>query len=271
VNLELLKQAVISQKAVAGIAVDGDADRIGLVDDKGRYLPPHTVMPLLLLHLIESKKLKGKVVQTVSLGYLPGRIASKFNMPFEEVPVGFKHIAARIHAEKVLFGGEESGGYGVGLWSPERDALINALLVIEMLIMKKMTLSQLVDDLYKRFGVSHFKRTDYTLRNQMDKAAWTTHIVSNVGTAIGGLSVRSISSNDGVKITLNDDSWVLMRPSGTEPLVRTYAESATPAAIETLLAEANRLVHLPPPNQNKEKGKGGSKKRNAQAKTKARK
>jgi phosphomannomutase len=252
VNLDALKEAVQKNKAVAGIAVDGDADRIGLIDEKGRYLPPHTVMPLLLLHLIENKKLKGRVMQTVSMGFLNGRIATKFNLPFEEVPVGFKHIAKKMREEKVLFGGEESGGYGVGLWFAERDALINALLVIELLTHTKKKLSELVDDLYKRFGVSHFKRTDYVVPFTMEKAAWTTHVVSNVGQMFAGLPVKSVSSVDGVKIILNDDSWVLMRPSGTEPLIRTYAESVSGVTVDKLLQEADRLVHIPPPNAQKD-------------------
>jgi phosphomannomutase len=252
VNLDALKEAVQKNKAVAGIAVDGDADRIGLIDEKGRYLPPHTVMPLLLLHLIENKKLKGRVMQTVSMGFLNGRIATKFNLPFEEVPVGFKHIAKKMREEKVLFGGEESGGYGVGLWFAERDALINALLVIELLTHTKKKLSELVDDLYKRFGVSHFKRTDYVVPFTMEKAAWTTHVVSNVGQMFAGLPVKSVSSVDGVKIILSDDSWVLMRPSGTEPLIRTYAESVSGVTVDKLLQEADRLVHIPPPNAQKD-------------------
>lgn len=264
-NLDALKTALREHKAVAGIAVDGDADRIGLIDEKGRYLPPHTVMPLLLLHLIENRKLKGRVMQTVSMGFLNGRIAAKFNLPFEEVPVGFKHIAKKMRDEKVLFGGEESGGYGVGLWFPERDALLCALLVIELLIQKKAKLSALVDDLYQRFGVSHFKRTDYTIPNLMEKTAWTSHIIANVAQNLAGIPVKSVSSTDGVRIVLSDDSWVLMRPSGTEPLVRTYAESASSATVDKLLAEADRLVHLPPPISPKE---AAAKKAKAKAKAK---
>jgi phosphomannomutase len=186
------------------------------------------------------------------MGYLNARIAAKFNLPFEEVPVGFKHIAMKMREDKVLFGGEESGGYGVGMWFAERDALINALLVIELLTLTKTKLSALVDSLYERFGVSNFKRTDYKVNFVMEKTAWTAHITSNVGTTFAGLPIKSVSSLDGVKIILSDDSWVLMRPSGTEPLIRTYAESVSSATIDKLLVEADRLVHIPPPNAQKE-------------------
>ena len=189
-----LRETVLRQKASIGIAVDGDADRIGLVDDKGRYLPPHTVMPLILLHLIENRKLKGKVVQTVSMGYLPARIAQKFNLPFEETPVGFKHIAQRMEKEKVLLGGEESGGYGIGLWSPERDGLLCALLFIELLAKTKKPLSALVDDLYERFGMSHFVRVDFPLSLDFDKAAWSAHITTLIASTIAGVAVKQVNT-----------------------------------------------------------------------------
>ncbi len=250
-NLVALREAVLRQKASIGIAVDGDADRIGIIDDKGRYLPPHTVMPLILLHLIENRKLKGKVVQTVSMGYLPGRIAQKFNLPFEEVPVGFKHIAQRMEKEKVLLGGEESGGYGIGLWSPERDGLLCALLFIELLAKTKKPLSTLVDSLYERFGMSHFVRVDFPLSLDFDKAAWSAHITTLISTSLAGVAVKQVNASDGIKIITQDDSWLLMRPSGTEPLLRTYAEASSESLVKALIAEAGRLANTKPPNPKK--------------------
>jgi phosphomannomutase len=186
VNLAALREAILASKAGVGIAVDGDADRIGIMDEKGRFLPPHTAMPLLLLHLIESRKMTGKVIQTVSMGYLPGRIARHFNLPFEEVSVGFKHIALKMHSEKVLLGGEESGGYGVGVWFPERDGLLCALLIIEMLAEKKVPLSQLVEEMTKRFGASHFKRVDFKLAAPVDKGPWTENLLTHLGGSLAG-------------------------------------------------------------------------------------
>lgn len=243
--LEGLKNRVIATKAIMGIAVDGDADRIGVVDDQGRYLPPQTVMPLLLLHLIENRKLKGKVLQTVSMGYLPQRIAHHFKLTFEEVPVGFKHIAHRMTQEKVVFGGEESGGYGVGLWSPERDGLLCTLLLMEMVSQNQKPLSFLVEDLYKRFGQSIFKRVDFSLPAPVDKPLWTQRILDDINLGQHGLKIKNINPIDGVKIHLDDDSWVLMRPSGTEPLIRTYSEGTTMQSVEQLLISAKRWAHLP--------------------------
>ncbi|MCB4755503.1 MAG: phosphoglucomutase/phosphomannomutase family protein [Elusimicrobia bacterium] len=247
VNLSDLKKNVIQKKAAVGIAVDGDADRIGLIDEKGRFLPPHTVMPLLLLHLIENKKLRGKVIQTVSMGYLPERIARHHNLPFEEVAVGFKHISQKMMREKVLLGGEESGGFGVGLWFPERDGVLCALLILELMSLTKKSLSELVTDLEKRFGASTFKRVDFALSHPVDKNAWTENIKTHLMNGWTGLPIKEVRLIDGVKIIQQDEAWVLMRPSGTEPLVRTYAEGPKIDIVNHLLKEADRLVHLPPP------------------------
>ncbi|MCG3203809.1 MAG: Phosphoglucomutase [Elusimicrobia bacterium] len=250
-NLELLKETIRNQKASIGIAVDGDADRIGVIDENSRYLPPQTVMPLLLLHLIENKKMKGKVVQTVSMGYLPERIAKYYKLPFEVVPVGFKYVAQKMGEEKVLFGGEESGGYGVGLWSPERDGLLCALLLLEMLSMKKKTLSALVDEMYVRFGKSFFKRVDFRQYASFDQSAWVEHIKTILGQSIADAPIKSVLTMDGLKIITGDDSWFLMRPSGTEPLLRTYAEASTPQFLDSLITEAGRLALTQPPSAKK--------------------
>lgn len=244
VNLAALVGKVKESRASIGIAVDGDVDRIGLVDDQGRYLPPHTVMPLILLHLVEGRKLKGKVVQTVSMGYLPERIARHFKLPFEQTPVGFKYIAKIMGKEKVLLGGEESGGYGVGLWSPERDGLLCALLILEMMAVRKMPLSAIVDDLYQRFGVSNFRRVDFPLEAPVDKGPWTEKVVASFGPTVAGAPVKTVNTTDGVRLILEDDSWLLMRPSGTEPLLRTYAEATTPQLVDGLLDEAQRVATM---------------------------
>lgn len=247
VNLKALQEAVLQNRAAVGLAVDGDVDRIGVIDEKGQYLPPLIVMPLLLLHLIEGRKLKGKIIQTVSLGYLTQRIAKHFHLNFEEVPVGFKYVAKKMNEGKVLLGGEESGGYGVGLWFPERDGILCALLLLEMLAMRGRPLSSIVEDLQRQFGASHFKRVDFVLKEPIEKEPWANRIVSALSGKIAGHGIKNVSSMDGVKVTLEDDSWVLMRPSGTEPLIRTYSEGSSPQIVQDLLAEADRLAHLPAP------------------------
>ena len=238
-----LKSEVRRRRAVVGIALDGDADRLGVVDDKGRYLTPHQVFPLLVLHAIERKGWKGKIVQAVSLGYLSERIARSYNLPFEEVPVGFKHIAERMLGGDFLAGGEESGGYAVQGGLPERDGILNGLLFLEMLAATKKSPSRLLRELEKRFGAARFQRVDIPLdRPIADRARFTQNVSSRVPDTLAGESVAEIRTRDGVKVVLKSGSWVLLRPSGTEPLVRTYAESATLSQTSRLLDWAQKAA-----------------------------
>ena len=224
VNLDELKKEVKRAGAAAGLAVDGDADRIGVVDEKGVYLTPHQVFPLLLYYLCRYKGERGKVVQSISLGCLSERIAKDYGLKFEEVPVGFKYIAQKILDENILMGGEESGGYGYGNYLPERDGILNSMMIIEMLALTGKKLSALVAEMQKKYGVSAYLRTDF--RNPgIPKDEFVESIKAITPAKIAGLKVKQIKDYDGVEFVLEDDSWLLLRPSGTEPLVRVYAES----------------------------------------------
>ncbi|OQA89877.1 MAG: Phosphoglucomutase [Elusimicrobia bacterium ADurb.Bin231] len=238
-NLSGLKQEVLKQKADVGFAFDGDADRIGLVDDKGRYLSPHIVFPLILLYLIEQRKLFGKVVQTISLGYLSERIAKHYSLPFEEVPVGFKYVCPRMIKEDVLIGGEESGGYGWKGGIPERDGILNALLIYEMLSKSGKKLSSLVQEMQKKFGKSVFKRKDIKLSAPIDKKEFTIAVKRH---ALKLANIKEIKDYDGLKIVFRDDSWLLLRPSGTEPVLRTYSETDSTERTDKLLKFAFEVV-----------------------------
>jgi phosphomannomutase len=249
-NLTPLKEAVVASRSAAGLGVDGDADRLGAVDDTGAYWAPHTVFPVILEHLAVNRKLKGAVVQSVSLGYVSERLAQSLKLPFEEVSVGFKYVAARMQATKVLWGGEESGGYGVGLWSPERDGLLSGLLLAEASLAARKPLSELRRDLTKRFGASHYDRVDHPLRTAVtDKSAWAQEIARRLPAKIAGVAVKETRPRDGLKIIFDDDSWLLLRPSGTEPLLRTYAETPDPARTERLLSHAREWVAARTPSE----------------------
>jgi len=248
-------------KADIGIATDGDADRIGAVDDKGRYLTPHQIFPLILSYLIEEKKLKGKVVQAISLGYLGERIAKFYGLPFEEVPVGFKYIAGLMAKENVLMGGEESGGFGHRGYIPERDGTLNALLLIEMLVKKGKKLSVILGELQRRFGASHYGRMDLKyedfknpqknsqVKGQNFKKDMTEAIIKKLPMNIAGMKVRETKTYDGVKFILGEkdviggEAWLLLRASGTEPLVRIYAESNSPKKTKELLGTGKKMVY----------------------------
>lgn len=240
-NLKALVDTVKREKALVGIALDGDADRIGLVDDQGRYLTPCQVFPLLIQYLVEKKKLKGKIVQSVSLGYLSKRLAKAYGLPFEELPVGFKHVAEQLAQEKAVIAGEESGGYAWKGGLPERDGLLTALLFLEMCVTTKKTPSQILKAVEDKYGKSYFKRIDYRIhRPAGDKAAFSAKLVKKLPKKILGTEIKEFVQLDGLKIILADDHWVLMRPSGTEPLMRVYAESDSEKRTNELLDLAKK-------------------------------
>jgi phosphomannomutase len=239
-----LKKAVKQNGANLGLATDGDADRIGVVDEKGRYYPPHQVFPLLLYYLCNYKKLKGKVVQAISLGYLSQRIAKDFNLEFEELPVGFKYIADKILKEKILIGGEESGGYGYGSFLPERDGVLNSLMFMEMIASTGKPLSQLLGEIEKNYGTSSYLRTDFA---KPQGALWSKDefvktLKDKAPEKIANLKVKEIKDYDGIEFILEDDSWLLLRPSGTEPLIRVYCEAPKLEQTKKIIGWGNKFV-----------------------------
>jgi phosphomannomutase len=238
-HLAPLVEAVRRTKAVIGVGVDGDADRLGVIDDTGAYLPPHTVFPLLFRHLVQNRRLKGPLVQATSMGYLSERMAKTWGVPVTHVPVGYKHVADEMARCKTLLGGEESGGYGVGVWGLERDGILSGLLLMELVLAEGKPLSVLRQEMYKEFGVSDYQRVDLPLRTPIpDRAAWEKAVAQRVPEKLTGKVVRQKKSGDGLKIILEDGSWLLLRPSGTEPLLRTYAETPDPVTTAQLLRKA---------------------------------
>ena len=243
--LAALATAVKTNKAAVGLALDGDADRFGLVDENGRYLTPCQVFPMIVLYLVENKKFKGKIVQSVSLGYLAERIAKEKNIPFEQLPVGFKHVAEKIASGEAAIAGEESGGYA---WAAknaiaERDGMLTALLFLEMMAVTGKTPSQLWKEVETRYGSSSYKRIDYRIHKAVvDKSLWTQKLIKKLPKKILGTPIQELISIDGLKIVLADGHWLLMRPSGTEPLMRVYAESDKAERTQGLLDMAKKWV-----------------------------
>ena len=244
-NLKELAEKVKAEKALMGIALDGDADRIGIVDDTGRYFTPCQVFPLVIQYLVEQKKLKGKIVQSVSLGYLSKRMAKAYGVEFEEMPVGFKHVAEALNAGQAVIAGEESGGYAWKGGLPERDGLVTALLFLEMCTALGKTPSQLYKGIEEKYGKSYFKRIDYKLHKAIpDKTIFTTKLVKKMPKKVLGHEIKELIQIDGLKIILDDDAWILMRPSGTEPLMRVYAESDSEKRTDELLQLTTKWVSV---------------------------
>ncbi|WP_459774646.1 phosphoglucomutase/phosphomannomutase family protein [Aquifex pyrophilus] len=239
--MEITKEKVRSLKADLGIANDGDGDRVALVDEKGNYVNTQLIYAMLLLHILENKGKRGKVVKTVSTTYLADRICKEFGVPLIEVGVGFKNINEIILKEGgVIFGGEESGGYGIPAYLPERDGIFSALNILELIYLKDKTLSGVIEEIFKRFGTAHYKRIDLRVEEKVKKKI--EELRENPPEKVGGVKVREVKRIDGVKFVFEDDSWLLMRPSGTEPLIRVYAEAPSEDEVQKLLDAGVELL-----------------------------
>jgi len=218
-----------------GLATDGDADRIGAMDERGNFVDPHKIMALALRYLVDKRGLTGSVVRTVSTTRMIDRLAKKYGLSLHETPVGFNHIADLMLREDVLIGGEESGGISFKGHIPEGDGVIMGLLVVEIVASYKTSLHELVNDLLQEVGPAFYERKDIRLGHPVSKQKMTTYLQEKAPAEIGGETVEQISVVDGVKYIMSDDSWLLIRPSGTEPVLRVYAEGRTEAMVKALL------------------------------------
>lgn len=225
-----------------GLATDGDADRIGAMDGRGEFVDPHRLMSLALKYLVEQRGWSGKIVKTVSTTQMINRLGKKYDLEVIETPVGFDHIADWMLREDVIIGGEESGGISFKGHIPEGDGVLIGLLILEMVAATGSTLEELVDELLKDVGPSHYGRLDLRLTRPVPREQLSSRLISGAPKAIGELKVERVSDQDGVKFHMSDDSWLLVRPSGTEPLLRVYAEAATPENLESLLEYGRQVA-----------------------------
>jgi phosphomannomutase len=218
------------------LALDGDGDRIGAMDERGNFVDPHKIMALALKYLVEERKLSGPVVRTVSTTRMIDRLAKKYDLPVYETPVGFNHIADYMISENVLIGGEESGGISFQGNIPEGDGVLMGLLMIEMVAVYKKSLHSLVEELLEDVGPAYYERKDQRLRYPIEKGKMVQYLIDNKPAEIGGIKVSDLLTVDGVKYIMGDDSWLLIRPSGTEPVLRVYAEGRSKDMVKDLLA-----------------------------------
>ena len=223
-NLGPLRAAVVRHRAHLGVATDGDADRIGVCDERGRVVSPFQVFALVALHLLEGKKWRGAIARTFANTLLAERIAGRYGLPFHDLPIGFKHIARLMLEQDVLIGGEESGGIGVKRYLPERDGILIALLLMEMLASGSKRLSRRIAAIEDEYGRYTYRRVDIPMPLEKSRKA-VAAIRSAPPARLAGIGVRGIDALDGVKLLLGDEGWILFRPSGTEPLLRVYCEA----------------------------------------------
>lgn len=224
----------------AAFITDGDADRIGAADRAGNFVDPHRIIALVARHLIEDRKMSGRIVKTLSTSVLVDRIAAVLGATVTTTPVGFKWIYEEMRKGDVLLGGEESGGIGIPAHVRERDGLLMSLLLVEMMAQRGQGLGELVEDLLAVTGPMEYGRVDLRLEPRI-KNAFVASWPALAPEEIVGLQVREIIRTDGIKFLLPDDAWLLMRASGTEPLVRIYAEASSAGVVDDLL-DAGRTM-----------------------------
>ena len=232
-RLAPMVEAVRASGADFGFATDGDADRIAACDADGRFVYPHEIFALNLLYLAEVRGLRGRVVRSISTGELVRKVAEAFDCPVTTVPVGFKHTVGEMLAGGVIIGGEESGGIAVVGHLPERDGVLNGLLLRELMLARGQSLREILDDLDARFGPSAFARRDlHVPADQMQSIV--ACLQGEAPAALAGHPVTTVDRLDGTKIWCGAERWILVRASGTEPILRVYAEAPTMAEVEAL-------------------------------------
>ncbi|MBE9075203.1 phosphoglucomutase/phosphomannomutase family protein [Microcystis sp. LEGE 08355] len=222
-----------------GLVFDGDSDRVAAIDGQGNFLSTQNLIPILIEHLAGKKGMRGEIVKTVSGSDLIPKLASLYGLSVFETPIGYKYIADRMLTTPVLIGGEESGGVGYGTHIPERDALLSALYVLEAVVESGQDLSDLYAQLQDKTGFhSEYDRIDLPLANMEARAQLITALDNDPLREIAGKQVTDCNPMDGYKFRLEDGSWLLIRFSGTEPVLRLYCESSTLDRVQEILAWA---------------------------------
>jgi phosphomannomutase len=240
--MSALGAAIQTYHADLGVSTDGDGDRVGAMDSQGNFVDPHHIFALALRYLVEERRWSGTVVKSISTTHMIDRLAARYGLPLKETPVGFNHIADHILNGDVLIGGEESGGISIKGHIPEGDGVLMGLLLVEIVSAAGAPLHELVSDLQATVGPTCYIRRDIPLRRPIAKAEMVARLAGDVPDSLGGQDVAEVKTTDGVKYLLADDSWLLIRPSGTEPVLRVYAEGPDQAMVEALLAYGERVA-----------------------------
>jgi phosphomannomutase len=240
-NLGPLKKRVSDRKAILGLATDGDADRLGAVNERGETMTMHEVVPLLLLHLARARGMSGGVVRTFSQSVLTKRIAAAHGLTLHETPIGFKYIADLMLKENILLGAEESGGIGVQGHIPERDGVLNCLLLLEAVLTAGKPPSQMVREMHGEFGEFYFNRRDLHVDVRRGQELVAT-LASTPPKNVAGYEVSGVETLDGTKLLFADESWLLFRQSGTEPVLRIYSEATRTSKVEELLDQGVKFA-----------------------------
>jgi phosphomannomutase len=250
-HIEMLRQTVMKEKCHAGLAVDGDADRIGAIAEDGSFVDSHKCFVVLLRWALERKKWPGGVVRAFNTTGMADRIAAKYGRKLIECPIGFKYIADLMMEHEIAVGAEESGGIGYSRYLPERDGTLNCLLLANVMAEEGKPLGQLVADLQREFGPHYYGRRDLHITEELKQSA-VQRARSEQTNHLGRHSIKRKEGLDGVKFYLDApangngaEPWVLFRMSGTEPLLRVYSEAASPDLVSDILSTAEAFVRNP--------------------------
>jgi phosphoglucomutase len=240
-NLAPLKKAVGEKKALAGLATDGDADRFGIVDRDGSFVSPNHVLGLVFDYLLETRGYKLGASRSVATTHLLDAVAKLHGVQVYETPVGFKYVGPLLREDKIALGGEESAGMTIRGHLPEKDGILACLLVAEMIAARQASLGDQLRDLFRRVG-SEFWPVRVNLHLPEEAQAKLPERLRSDFKEFAGRRVARTDRTDGLKLTLDDGAWILMRPSGTEPVVRIYTEAATQAASTKLAEDARAWI-----------------------------
>ena len=240
-HVAALRKAVVGGNYDAGFALDGDADRIGAIDERGNFVTPHQIFSILLWHLAGTRNFTGDVAKTFSTTKMIDKIAAKFGRKVRETPIGFKHICDCMLEGDILLGGEESGGIGTKLYLPERDATVNALLLAEVMAWHGKRLGELAAMLQREFGEHHYGRIDLTLKKGQAERA-LEHFGDSKLQRLLDWPVARRENLDGLKLYLGEVGWVMLRKSGTENMLRIYSETTRPDTTKRVLEEVASVI-----------------------------
>ena len=251
-HIKAAQEAVVAEECDAGLITDGDADRIGAVDEHGNVVDAHKILSILAKWLLETKKWPGDLTRAFNTTKMVDRIAAKYGRPLHEHGIGFKYVVDFMLAGEILIGGEESGGVGISRHLPERDGLLNSLLLANVMADEKKTLGQLVAALQEEFGEHQYGRIDMHIDEELKQGAIARARALSAGDMMAGLKVLRVETMDGIKFFLDNpvcagkpnaaETWLLLRASGTEPLLRVYCESCSVESVNQVLEAARQFV-----------------------------
>ena len=241
-NLAPLEKQVLEQKALAGLATDGDADRFGILDRDGSFISPNHILGLIFDYLLETRGYKLGASRSVATTHLLDAVAKVHDVQVYETPVGFKYVGPLLRDGKIALGGEESAGLTIAGHLPEKDGILACLLVAEMVVARQASLADQLRALFKRVGREYWPiRVNLHLAEEIREGVPAK--LRADPKEFAGRRVAQINRKDGLKMIFDDGAWLLMRPSGTEPLIRIYTEAATQAESQKIAEEARAWIH----------------------------